>query len=686
MDAHAFPSLRSLTLEPGSPAPLGTTLDADGVNFAVYSHHATRVTLVVFTPGGRESRAFELDALHHRTGDVWHAYIAGLPAGAEYGYQVDSSATGPQHRFDPARLLLDPYAVGIAGSERWAERVPGGRERRAVVCDLAYDWGDDRFPATPLAESVIHETSVRAFTAHASSGVKHPGTFAGLAEKAAWLRELGVTAVQLMPVAEFEETDNLRTNGVTGEPLLNAWGYASLAFMAPRTAYAARATAAGAIAEFRAMVKTLHAHGIEVILDVVFNHTGEGRAHERATSWRGLDAMSYYLLDAQGRDIDHTGCGNTFACARPAASQLILDALRFWAREMHVDGFRFDLAATLTRGEHGDELADPPLVRAIAEDPALAHCKLIAEAWDGGLYQVGRFPHHRRWAELNGKFRDDVRDWLRGAARGPGALATRLSGSSDLYAPDRTPGHSVNFVTCHDGFTLADLVSHEQKYNVANGEGSRDGTDEHRSWNGGVEGPTQDPTVLRVRARQARNAAVLTVLSRGAVLWLWGDDRLRTQYGNNNAWCHDGPEWWLDWSESEDARAFGRFVRGLMHLRREHAVLRGGDWFRTGGAGGVTWTGATLDSPRWDDGGRLLQMHVHSDTSDEPAFLLQINGEPDDAMFTLPEPSEGRAWHLVVDTGAPAPHDWTPLSAARAMAAANDHLLPARTIRVLAAK
>ncbi len=684
MDAHAFPSLSSLTLEPGSPAPLGATLDAEGVNFAVFSQHATSVTLEVFTPGGHKSRSFALDPLRHRTGDVWHAFIAGLPAGAEYGYRADSTVRGPQHRFDPARLLLDPYAVGIAGSERWGERVVGGRERRGVVCDLAYDWGDDRAPRTPLSATVIHEMHVRTFTAHESSGVQHPGTFAGLAEKAEWLRALGVTAVQLMPVAEFEETDNPRPNGETGAPLVNLWGYATLGYFAPRTAYAAHATAAGAIAEFRAMVRALHRVGIEVILDVVYNHTGEGRAHEPALSWRGLDAASYYLLDERGQDIDYTGCGNTFACARPAASRLILDSLRFWAREMHVDGFRFDLASTLTRGEQGEPLADPPLIRAIAEDPALAHCKLIAEAWDGALYQVGRFPHHGRFAELNGRFRDDVRDWLRGAAGGPGALATRLSGSSDLYAPQRTPGHSVNFVTCHDGFTLADLVSHEQKHNMANGEAGRDGTDDHRSWNGGVEGATPDGAVHRIRARQARNAAALTLLSRGAVLWLWGDDRLRTQRGNNNAWCHDGPEWWLDWNESDDARAFGRFVRGLMHLRREQAVLRGGDWFRTSGAGGVTWTGASLDSPRWDDGGRHLQMHVHADSG--PAFLIQMNGESDDRTFTMPEAGERRVWHLLADTSAPPPHDWTPLEHARALADANEHLLPARTIRVLAAK
>lgn len=684
MDAQAAQPLERLTLEAGAPAPLGATLDRDGTNFAVFSKHATALTLVLFTPGGGKRRAFRLDPLTHRTGDVWHAFVPRLGAGAEYGWLADSIAIGPTHRFDPTRLLLDPYAVGIAGSERWGERVAGGRVRRGVVCDLAYDWGDDRAPNTALAESVIHETHVRAFTAHPSSGVARRGTYAGLAEKAEWLAALGVTAVQLLPVAEFEETDNPRTDPTTGRPLMNAWGYAPLAFMAPRTAYAANATAAGALREFRDMVKALHRAGLEVILDVVYNHTGEGRSCEPATSWRGLDAASYYLHDADGRGLDYTGCGNTFACARPVAAQLILDTLRFWAREMHVDGFRFDLASTLTRDDRGEPLSDPPLIRAIAEDPALAHCKLIAEAWDGGLYQVGSFPHHGRWAELNGRFRDDARDWLRGGARGPGALATRLAGSSDLYAPERTPGHSVNFITCHDGFTLHDLVSHEHKHNLANGEGNRDGTDDHRSWNGGAEGPSQDPAVRRARARQVRNAAALTLLSRGAVLWLWGDDRLRTQGGNNNGWCHDGPAWWLDWNESGDAPAFGRFVRGLITLRRRHAVLRGGDWFKTSRAGGVTWHGTTLDAPDWDAGGPRLQMHLHA--TDGPAFLLQMNGGPDDADYTLPDPGDRRAWHLLADTGAPAPHDWTPLERARPLADSPAHHLPARTTRLLAAR
>ncbi len=673
-----------VTPEAGRAEPLGATLDAHGTNFAIYSRHATRMTLVLYAPGGEPRGEYVLEPGRHRTGDVWHVWLPGVRAGAEYGWRAESTARGLAHAFDPRAVLLDPYGKGVAGSEQWAERRSHGRQRRSVVCDLSrYDWRGDRAPGTPLARTVIYETHVRAFTRHASSQVNAPGTFAGLAEKAPWLAALGVTAVQLMPVAEFEETDNPRTNPLTGEALLNAWGYAPLAFMAPRTAYAAAASAQGALDEFRDMVRTLHAHGIEVILDVVYNHVGESGAGE-PVSWRGLDRASYFLVDGLGRDIDFTGCGHTFACARPAAADLIVESLRFWARDLHVDGFRFDLAATLTRGEHGEGQSDPALIRRICEDPALAHCKLIAEPWDTGLYQVGRFPHHGRFAELNGRFRDDVRDWLRGRADGPGALATRLAGSSDLYAPERTSGHSVNFLTSHDGFTLADLVSHRGKHNDSNGEQNRDGTDDHRSWNGGAEGPTHDPAVREVRARQARNAAALLLLSRGALLWLWGDETLRSQRGNNNAWCHDGPSWWLDWDATPEGAAFQRFVSGLLALRARYRAFHTGSWFGSRGPGSVSWHGTTLAPPAWDDGGRTLVMHVRGD--DEPDFVLLVNGEPEPTAFVLPEAPAHQAWHVVADTSARPPHDITPLAEAESLGTSIERTLAGRSIVVLASR
>ncbi len=678
------PARSGTTPGAGEPSPLGATLESTGTNFAVFSRHATRMTLALFAPGGLPRGEYVLDPGQHRTGDVWHVFIPGTRAGTEYAWRADSNAAGAAHAFDPDALLLDPYGKGVAGSERWGERARAPGALRSVVCDLAYDWLDDRAPGTTLADSVIYETHVRAFTRHASSGVRHPGTFAGLAERIPYLRSLGVTAVQLMPVAEFDETDNPRKHPRTHERLWNAWGYAPLAFMAPRVAYAADATAAGALREFRELVRALHAAGLEVILDVVFNHTGEGSRRAAPRSWRGLDRASYFLLDEQGRDLDFTGCGHSFACARPVAADLICAALRFWARDMHVDGFRFDLASMLTRDEHGLPLADPPLVRRIAEDPALAHCKLIAEPWDtGGLYQVGSFPHHGRFAELNGRFRDGARDWLRGAAQGPGELAMRLGGSNDLYAPERGPGHSVNFITSHDGPTLADLVSYEHKHNEANGESNRDGSDDARSWNAGAEGESVEPAVRATRARQVRNAAALTLLSRGALLWLWGDETLRSQRGNNNAWCQDGPEWWLDWSQAAHAHDFTRFVRGLIALRREHAVLRGGDWFPSHGPGSAMWHGDALAPPDWDHGGRRLTLHVRGDAA--PDFLLLVNGEDAPVEFVLPAASHEHAWRRVVDTAAAPPADFTPLTEASARSEPRAVTLGARSLVLLAA-
>lgn len=668
-----------LVAAPGAPDPLGATPGAEGTNFAVVAPAAGSMTLALFAPGGAPLVELDLARSLHRTGDVWHIFVGGIGPGTEYAWRVspEGDGAGPSDR---RPLLLDPYAKGVAGSERWADRAGALRGRRSVVCELGdYDWRDDRPPGTPLEQTVIYELHVRAFTAHPSSGVKHPGTFAGLAEKASWLRKLGVTAVQLMPVAEFDEIDNPRVNPLDAQPLLNVWGYAPLAFMAPRTAYAAHATAAGALREFRDMVRAFHAEGLEVLLDVVFNHTGEGGPRVTPRSWRGLDSRGYYVADERGRDVDHTGCGHTFASARPVASQLILDALRFWAQDMHVDGFRFDLASTLTRGERGEPVAQPELIKRIATDPALLHCKLIAEPWDMGLYQVGRFPHHGRFAELNGKFRDDVRDWLRHHAHGTRTLIERLSGSRDLYPPPRPAAHSVNFLTSHDGFTLADLVSHERKHNLANGESNHDGTNDHRSWNGGAEGPTHDPEVRATRARQARNAATLLLLARGPVLWLWGDETLRSQGGNNNAWCHDGPAWWLEWQPAPHAQGFRRFVAGLLALRGTHPALA------TPAANGpVELVGPSLLQA--DNGRNGLRLVVRYPGVGGEDLLLLMNGERLEVKVRLPEPPEGRAWHAIVDTAAPPPADFTPFSEARPFASGTELGLPARSLRVFAAR
>jgi glycogen operon protein len=646
--------------EPGGPEPLGSTLSRRGTNFAIHSPAATRVTLALFAPGGLPRGEHALDPARHRTNGVWHVFVPRVRAAAEYGWRADSDTREPGQFFDAEALLLDPYAKGVAGAERWGERVPGGRQLRAVIVDrndLARRWRHDRRPATPLADSVIYETHVRAFTRHPSANVKHPGTYAGFIERIPWLKSLGVTAVQLMPIAEFDETDNPRVKPGTGEPLFNAWGYMPLAFMAPKVSYAADATAAGALREFRALVAALHAAGIEVILDVVFNHTAEGGLRRTPISWRGLDRPGYFVLDDHGRDIDHTGCGHTFAATTPVARRLVLDALRFWAVDMHVDGFRFDLASALTRGARGEPLEQPPLIHDIATDPALARCKLLAEPWDMGLYHVGRFPEPGRFSELNGRARDDLRDWLRAATPDAGGLVERLGGSRGLYG-DRADSRSVNFITSHDGFTLADLVSFEHKHNHENGEENRDGGNDNRSWNGGAEGATSDPAVVAVRARQARNAALMLLLARGPRLWLWGDEVLRTQRGNNNPYCQDGPEWWFNWDATAAAGSgatFTRFVRGLIALRREHASLRAAEWHHA-----ILKRGSTLPTGRRAVLAAKRPRHA--------AFALLANGEAEASDLALPAPDRGKIWHLVADTAASPPADMTTVADAAPLA------------------
>ncbi|MBY0228842.1 MAG: glycogen debranching enzyme, partial [Gemmataceae bacterium] len=433
------------------------------------------------------------------------------------------------------------------GSGVWGEPPPA--TRRSLYLRRPYKWEEDAPPLTPLEDSVIYEMHVRGFTCDPSSGVAHPGTFAGLAEKIPYLKELGVTAVELLPIHEFDETDCPFHDPATGERLRNFWGYNSIAFGAPKASYAASGPRHGQLAEFRDMVKAFHAAGIEVILDVVFNHTGEGDDRGRTTSFRGIDNRLYYMLGEDGLYLNYTGCGNTVSCNHPLVRDLIMNCLRYWVADMHIDGLRFDLASVMGRGSDGRVLTNPPVLEAIAGDGVLAHTKLIAEPWDAaGLYQVGTFPYGHRWTEWNGQYRDAVRRFWKGGPGLAGELATRICGSSDLYEKSgRAPCHSLNFVTCHDGFTLWDLVSHNKKHNKANGEDERDGSNDNHSWNCGAEGPTTKPAVLALRRRQARNLFATLMLSQGVPMMLAGDEFLRTQGGNTNAWCQDNPVGWVDW-------------------------------------------------------------------------------------------------------------------------------------------
>jgi isoamylase len=535
--------LRDLPASPGHPLPFGATPTALGVRFSAFSRHATAVTLLLFDLPADERPAVEiaLDPRLNRTGDAWHVEVDGIGPGSLYLFRVDGPRDPARgHRFDPAAMLLDPYAKAVTG--------PQGARKGVVVSD-DFDWQGDRPLGRPLRRTVIHETHVRGLTRHPSSGVEHPGTFRGVVEKIPYLADFGVTAVELMPVMEFDERANHRTNQVTGERLGNYWGYNTIAFFAPKEGYAAAVAPGAAVTEFKEMVRSLHRAGIEVILDIVFNHTAEGDETGPTLSFRGWDNAIYYLLMADhSRYANFTGCGNTMNCNHPIVRTFIIDCLRYWAVEMHVDGFRFDLGSVLGRDRQGRLMENPPILERIAEDPVLRGTKIIAEAWDAaGAYQVGQFPGGR-WAELNDRFRDDARKFWRGDPGSTGAMATRLAGSSDLYLRDgRKPFHSINFITSHDGFTLNDLVSYSRRHNDENGEGGRDGFEPNLSDNHGVEGPSADPAVEAVRERQVKNFLATLLVSLGTPMLLGGDEMRRTQRGNNNPWCQDNEVSWYDW-------------------------------------------------------------------------------------------------------------------------------------------
>ena len=558
---------------PSRPFPLGAVADATGVAFSVFSHHAQAVDLLLYdgVDDAEPARVIALDPQTDHTGDYWHVRVPGLAPGQLYAWRAHGPSE-PSHglRFDGNKVLLDPYgrAVAVPSSYRRAAAAqPGANHAHAfksVVTDATrYDWEGDRPLRRPFAQTVIYELHVRGFTQHPSSGVpdERRGTYAGLVDKIPYLVELGITAVELLPVFQFDPQD-------APPGLTNYWGYAPISFFAPHAGYASSPDPLAAMDEFRDMVKALHRAGIEVILDVVFNHTAEGNEGGPTLCLRGLDNAVYYLHDAAGGYLDYSGTGNTLNANHAVVRRLIIDSLHYWVQVMHVDGFRFDLASVMSRDESGAPMAIPPVLWDIETDPRLAGTKLIAEAWDaGGLYQVGSFAG-RRWKEWNGRFRDDVRAFVRGDPGMVSALADRLIGSPDLYgARPREPAQSINFVTSHDGFTLEDLVSYNAPHNDANLEGGRDGCRDNRSWNCGVEGPTDDPQVLALRARQVRNLLAITVLSLGTPMLLMGDEMRRSQRGNNNAYCQDNETSWLDWRLLERHADLHRFVKGLIRLR-----------------------------------------------------------------------------------------------------------------------
>lgn len=642
------------SLQRGHALPFGATAERGGINFSIYARHATGVVLVFFLPGkDKEMAAFPLDNKINRTGDVWHVFVAGLNPGIEYAYKIDGPQAVP-HLYDASLLLADPYAVAINGRATWANHdCSNSLFRKAIIVNNEYDWEFDQPINRPLADSVIYELHVRSFTQDQSSNVNHPGTFRGVIEKIPYLVGLGITAVELLPITEFDELDNPRTNPETGTTLRNLWGYHPLSFFAIKAGYSSGATPGCEINEFRDMVKALHAAGIEVILDVVYNHSGEGDHRGATYSFKGIDNSGYYMLSEDGSYMNFSGYGNTINCNHPYVRHFILDSLRYWITEMHVDGFRFDLASILGRDQQGRVLDSPPLLEQIAGDPVLASTKLIAEAWDAaGLYQVGSFPNWGRWAEWNGHFRDDVRRFVRGDSGMVGNLAKRISGSSDLYQFGRDPSHGINFITSHDGFTLHDLVSYNDKHNGGNGEGNCDGDNNNLSWNCGREGDTNDPDVIKLRERQVRNLAVLLLMSRGVPMILAGDEMGRTQLGNNNSYCQDNNISWLNWLGLEENKDLYRFFRLLIAFRKSYGLLCHDSFTVKEGVGlKIDWHGQQLGQPDWGHESHSLAAHMFGSDGNgaDTNIYLIANANHAGLKFMLPY-LKNKIWHRFVDT------------------------------------
>jgi isoamylase len=682
--------LGTLKTLPGSPLPLGANFTKNGIQFSIFSRHCSSVTLLLFESDKPDSKFLEvpLDPDIHRTGDIWHILVEGITEGQLYGYIIDG-AYDPSggHRYNRNKLILDPCARAITGTRRWDLTMAQGYDPASPDGDLSLS-SINSIPYMPRCvaidrpgilhgmplriperDCIIYELHVRGFTCHSSSGVKHGGTFSGLVEKIPYLKELGVNAVELMPVQEFDEDENTNVNPRTGEKLKNFWGYSTIAFFAPKGSYSASGSLGEQVGEFRKMVKAFHDAGIEVILDVVFNHTAEGDETGPTLSFRGIDNSIYYILKEDRRYYTNfSGCGNTFNCNHPLVREFILEALRYWVIDMNVDGFRFDLASILGRDQNGSIMSNPPLLETISEDPILRNSKIIAEAWDAaGAYQVGEFPG--RWAEWNGKYRDDVRRFWCGEENSVGYFATRVTGSSDLYGDSPNgPLQSINFITCHDGFTLNDLVSYRRKRNVENGENDLDGDEQIPNCCLGAEGPDRSETAARLRKKQIKNFIATLFLSQGIPMLLAGDEFRRTQKGNNNAYCQDNEISWVDWRLMDENRDLLRFTREMIRFRKDHPVLRKGSFFNGAAYNGkslpdITWHGSKPGEPDWTTESHSIAMLING------AYAELIDGKADndlyvifnasglDSIFEIPGAPSGKPWRIAIDTSKGSPED-----------------------------
>ncbi|HCJ66309.1 MAG TPA: glycogen debranching enzyme GlgX [Elusimicrobia bacterium] len=673
IDSHPTHTYGDFKLRIGKPIPFGATIVPSGVNFSVYSPHATRCELVLFEKHAPQPFAIIPFRDEFRIGNVFTMVVFDLDyENIEYAYRMDGPFDPKEgHRFDKTKFLMDPYTKCIGGRDIWGEE-PNWNDvypHRARIYFDDFDWEQDHPLEIPIEDLVVYEMHVRGFTRHLSSGVKHPGTFAGIREKIPYLKELGVNCIELMPIHEFNEFENSRISPVNGQRLINYWGYSNIGFFAPKAGYAATGKYGMQVDELKTLVKELHKNGIEVILDVVFNHTAEGNENGPCISYRGIDNKTYYMLTPDGYYYNFSGCGNTLNCNNPIVRNMILDCLRYWATDYHIDGFRFDLAAILGRDQNGAPMHSPPLLETLAFDPVLGKCKLIAEAWDaGGLYQVGSFPSWGRWAEWNGKYRDDLRRFLRGDDGLLGAMAQRLQGSPDLYQwQQRGNRASINFITAHDGFTLMDLVSHNWKHNEANGENNNDGGNDNYSWNCGWEGNTDDPVINNLRIKQIKNAITMLLISQGTPMVLSGDEMGKSQGGNNNAYCQDNEISWLDWGLLKKNVQIFNFFKNMIAFRRNHPVLRNGTHFKNtdymgSGYPDISWHGQKAWYVDWSSGSRMIAFllcgkHAKGGTVSDNYIYIAMNMHWEMHGFELPKLPGGMKWYIFANTDVPVPND-----------------------------
>lgn len=649
----------------GTALPLGATRINGGYNFSIACSNAINVVLVLFSFDYRKDKAeiteeITLDPERNLTGEIWHIFLSDVAPGTLYAFRVIR-----ENSQNESILLLDPYAKSVATSCEWGENHSYYKPNTTCYLPLGvcidnnsdFDWERDVKPNIPPENLIIYEMHVRGYTRDESSQVEKPGTYLGLIEKIPHLIDLGINAVELLPVHEFNELEYARSYLPTQSVLCNYWGYSPINFFTPMNRYAASNNLGASIDEFKTMVKELHRNGIEVILDVVYNHTAEGGKLFPPISFKGFDEKAYYMINPQGEYYDFTGCENTVNANYPLTWELILDSLRYWALEMHVDGFRFDLASILTRDPSGKPLCYPPLIQAISKDPILSKLKMIAEPWDAaGLYQVGSFPAPKgRWMEWNDKYRDCTRKFIRGIEGVIGEFATRICGSQDLFGAQGSPWHSINFITAHDGFTLADLVSYQKKHNENNGENNRDGFNNNQSWNCGVEGPTDNPEVLALRQRLMRNYHIAEMVSQGVPLLLMGDEYAHTKNGNNNTWCQDNQLNWFLWDKLEENAGYYRFYKLMIHFRKNHSSLFCRKRFITDKD--ISWYGSKPKPPDWRKNDHFLAFALidHEKRND---IYIALNAASTEIMVEFPEPPKGKKWHLIADTHNPPPEDF----------------------------